>query len=157
MRYIVDIESNGLLDEATEVHCATFIEVGQQKESDPRVLTLTGIHDIILEVKKVQESTTGLLIGHNIIGYDLELLRRLGNYKYTGSVVDTLVLSRLLYVDKRKSHSLASWGEQFGIVKPEHEDWSKLTDEMIHRNVQDCRINYELYWYFKERLGEQIP
>ena len=35
------------------------------------------------------------LIGHNIIGFDLPVLKKLHNFNYTGKIIDTLVMSRL--------------------------------------------------------------
>ena len=178
--FVIDLEADGLLEDATRVHCASFIEVPKesQEKNEPRACILTDIHDILYllstgELKESTKESTACkysnkltdsrfislpikLVGHNIIGYDLPLLKKLYGFQFEGEVVDTLVLSRLLYVDRRKSHSLESWGETLGIKKPEHNDWSTISEEMIHRNQEDVRINYRLYRMFKDKLGDII-
>lgn len=162
--FVMDIEANGLLEEADTIHCASFIQCPHPlssityEENIPEVFTHT-VKDDILNVMAGQViprydlgNTPSLynigIIGHNIIGYDLPLVEKLWGFKFKGAIIDTLVLSRLIEVESRTSHSLESWGEELGIKKPEHEDWSKLTREMMLRNREDCRINYKLFKHF---------
>ena len=97
-----------------------------------------------------------VLVGHNIIGYDLPLLQRLEEWgpSSTTRVVDTAVLSRLLRSDRRiprgctgkgGPHSLNAWGHRLGRGKPEHEDWSQYSPEMLHRCSEDTEINVLVY------------
>jgi DNA polymerase I-like protein with 3'-5' exonuclease and polymerase domains len=55
-----------------------------------------------------------------------------------------MILSGLFEPD-RQSQGLASWGEQFGVPKPAHEDWSQYSEEMAHRNTEDVRITTMLW------------
>lgn len=138
----MDIEADGLHDTVSKVFCASFLDLNDPC-TEENVLTLTDPHDII-ELVDTKECITGL-IGHNIIDYDMYILSKLYDYTHNPRyILDTLVLSRLIYIDKRISHSLDSWGEDLGIVKPKHEDWTKLSEQMIHRNVQDVLINHKL-------------
>ena len=63
------------------------------------------------------------LIGHNVAGYDLPVLERLYGFKYLGEVVDTLILSRLLFnglsdePDRHGRHALEAWGKRLGYQK----------------------------------------
>jgi hypothetical protein len=90
------------------------------------------------------------LIMHNGIGYDFPALRKVWNYDYKGKKVDTLLISRL-HNDKRPlpqgykgkaTHSVEAWGYRLGRGKPDHEDWSQFSDEMLHRCTEDVEIQY---------------
>lgn len=77
-------------------------------------------------------------------------------------VMDTLVMSRLLNPDRKLppqayakglgnigAHSIEAHGIRIGRYKPENEDWTKLTDHMIHRVREDVAIGRDLFlWLF---------
>ncbi len=107
--------------------------------------------------------TVDVLIGHNILGYDLPLLEKLFDYKYAGKKVDTLVMSRLLNPkrqspfmcpNKKAPHSIEAWGYRVGRGKPEHNDWEVFSEQMLHRCAEDVEI-LELVYYelLKEAKG----
>lgn len=90
-------------------------------------------------------SDVGLCVGHNVFNYDLPVIRRLvGGFQYSGSVLDTLVLSRLLDYGRDGGHSLASWGLRLGFPKTDFHDYSALTDEMVSYCIQDVEIVYQM-------------
>ena len=73
-------------------------------------------------------------------------------------VMDTLVMSRLLNPDRRLPpqayakglgnvgpHSIEAHGIRIGRYKPENEDWSKLTDHMVHRVREDVAIGRDMF------------
>jgi DNA polymerase-1 len=99
------------------------------------------------------------IVGHNILGFDWWVLRDcLGIIPPINSWVDTLCMSRIDHSNRDGGHSLGAWGERLGITKPEHEDWSVLSDAMIHRCVEDTKINAKLYRLLKNSINEkQIP
>ena len=88
-----------------------------------------------------------LIVGHNIIGYDLPALYRLTKEQINTPVVDTLLLARLAYYDKDSSwsHSLDAYGERLGFPKGSHSDWSKYSEEMDTYCKQDVLVTTELY------------
>lgn len=78
-------------------------------------------------------------------------------------MMDTMVLSQLLYPDRpldfkayglgmgnTGAHSIAAHGIRMGRHKPEHEDWSTLTEDMIHRNREDVSIGRDMLRYLME-------
>jgi DNA polymerase I len=79
--------------------------------------------------------------GHNLIGYDLPVLKRLWGLSVAPErVVDTLVLSRLYDPSRQGGHSLRAWGETLGFPKGDHDDWSCLSPEMIDYCIRDVEV-----------------
>lgn len=143
--YVFDIEANGLLEDATKIHCLCYYNVGDSTSG-----SLTDPSDI-----KEFIQNADVLIGHNIIRYDIPLLVKLLKCKPHASLVDSLALSWYLYPE-RNLHGLESWGDDFGIPKPVINDWSSLTqEEYIHRCEEDVKINVKL-WKKQRRYLEQI-
>lgn len=97
-------------------------------------------------------------MGHNLIGYDLPVLHRLGGEAVSSALrglrtVDTLVISRLLDFGQSGGHSLARWGEVLGISKGEFKGpWDEWTQEMEDYCVQDTAVSLALYKRFKPYL-----
>lgn len=86
-----------------------------------------------------------LLIGHNITRFDIPVVEKLLGIKVEAKIVDTLALSWYLE-PKRTRHGLEQYGEEFGVPKPEIDDWEGLTtQEYIHRCEEDVKINDKLW------------
>jgi DNA polymerase I len=141
---VADLEGNGLRPEVSTVWCGVFIDVRTEEVFKFRP---TEIKDML---KFMDTCTT--LVFHNGFGYDFPVLKDLYNYEYKGKKVDSLLMSRLLYPDrvspkgvKDGPHSVESWGATFGRRKPEHEDWSVFSEDMLHRCTEDCWIQLQLY------------
>ncbi len=141
MKIVFDIESNDLLYGADRVWVICLKEINSDE-----VLSFTG--EDIKEALRIL-SVADIIIGHNICMFDIPLLEKLYNFKYFGKIRDTYVMSKLMY-PARASHALESYGIQFGREKPVHEDWSQLSDEMIHRCKEDVAINELTYKYLVE-------
>lgn len=140
MRLVFDLEGNGLREDITTVWCASFFDIDMKRK-----FSITSEEDRYQsQIYEVLKKST-LLIGHNIIDYDFPVLEELYGIKYTGEIFDTLVVSRLLNPDREGGHSLDAWGRRVGRSKPEHEDWSQFSEEMLHRNQEDVEINYLVY------------
>lgn len=93
-----------------------------------------------------------LLIGHNIISYDIPLLEKLLDIKITARVIDTLPLSWYLN-HKRVRHGLEWYGVDYGVPKPKIDDWQNLTpEEYAHRCIEDVKINTRLWNELKSKL-----
>lgn len=85
-------------------------------------------------------------------------------------VMDTLVMSRLLNPDRKlpqqayamgmgnvKPHSIEAHGIRVGRYKPENEDWTHLTDHMVHRCIEDVAIGKDYFlWLINNEWSEQI-
>ncbi len=96
-----------------------------------------------------------VLIFHNGIGYDFPLLKDLYGWEPKHKVVDTLLMSRLQnpartvpYQAPNRGigpHSVEAWGYRLGRGKPDHEDWSVFSPEMLHRCTEDVEIQHLIY------------
>lgn len=146
-----DIEADGLLPDATQIWCGVFkdIKTGVVKKFWPDLG-----HDWQQEMKDYLD-TVDVLIMHNGIQYDKPLLKKVWDYDYKGKLVDTLWMSRLQNPkrmlppnapDKRIGpHSVEAWGLRFGRLKPNHEDWSQFSGDMLHRCSEDVEIQHLTY------------
>lgn len=86
-----------------------------------------------------------VLIGHNITGFDIIQAERLLEISVKNILRDTLGLSWYLYPNRRK-HGLEDWGSEFGVPKPEINDWDNLTiEEYIYRCDEDVKITKKLW------------
>ena len=140
-----DIETDGLLESLTKLHVLSWKEDEGpiQSTNDSKV------------IKEVMTQPDTLYIGHNIIGYDLPALRKLGIVDVPWEAcADTLGLSWVLFTE-RVRHGLDPWGEDFGVIKPKVTDWENLTyEEYRHRCQEDVQINWLLWQKIKGKLGE---
>jgi len=139
MKLIFDIETDDL--DATRVWCIIA------KELDGKVYKF-GPNQIEEGINLLQNATE--LIGHNIIGFDLPVLQRLHNFKYTGKVIDTLVLSRLYNPIRENGHSLKTWGYKLSSPKQEQPEFENYSPQMLDYCIQDVKLNESVYKYLLE-------
>ena len=89
------------------------------------------------------------IIGHNIIGFDAPVLRKVWNIGIAKSkAVDTLILSRLLNPVMEGGHSLKNWGMKLNNHKIgfDFEDFDNgLSDEMVEYCKQDVALTCQVY------------
>ena len=159
MKLIFDIEADNLLDDVTQVWCIVT------RDADTKEVNTFDLNNIQDGLKFLSKADT--LIGHNIIEYDLRVLKKLYNYEYKGSVEDTLVYARTIWADIREidirlnsrgnfsqkligSHSLKAWGYRLGELKGDFavqgvESFANYTPEMLDYCIQDTQVNDVLY------------
>ena len=123
----LDLEANGLTPDT--VWCVVTRENG-----------VNTVHTTPDTLCKALEGSVSVC-GHNLIGYDIPVLERLWGLSVASErVVDTLVLSRLYDPSRQGGHSLRSWGETLGFPKGDHDDWSRLSQEMIDYCIRDVEV-----------------
>ena len=123
----LDLEANGLTPDT--IWCVVTRE--------------NGVSQVHTDRETLCEALEGSMsvCGHNLIGYDLPVLERLWGLSVAPErIVDTLVLSRLFDPSRQGGHSLRSWGETLGFPKGDHDDWSRLSQEMIDYCIQDVAV-----------------
>ena len=138
MRIVMDIETDGLLENVSKIHCLSYLNIDVQ---DCDIITLTD-YDQMRELL-LQDNLE--ICGHNIIRYDIPVLEKILNIKINTKLIDTLGLSWYLYPSEIK-HGLEQWGEKLGVEKPKIKDWSNLRlKDYIHRCESDVEINKLLF------------
>jgi hypothetical protein len=149
MRYtIFDIETDGLLDTLTKLHC--LVAHIYQDNMLMHKIHITTLEDLVVFLR----GQTDYLVGHNIKRFDLPAIYALTGYIHTGPVIDTLALSWYLYPE-RAEHGLESWGVTVGVAKPEIKDWQNLTlQEYLHRCEEDVIINSIIFGDFVAYLRD---
>ena len=170
MKLIFDIETNGLLvregdrPEMDTIWCISTlnIDTGEVRTYGPEE-----IGHAVVELKRADE-----LIGHNIINFDLPAIRKVyPKFEPKGKITDTLVLSRVLWADRRDrdlkwlavqpdamprrylgSHSLGAYGYRLGVLKTEYEGgWDQCSQEMLDYCEQDVLVTLALYDMIKSK------
>jgi len=153
MPILYDLEANGFLETVTKIHCCVLYntDTGKYKKFTPE--------DINLLPSFLDKCTN--LVAHNQIGYDLKVLKKIFNYEYKGKIDDTLLLSRIIWPDReggKNPHSIESYGNEFGVPKPLHEDWEVFSEEMLHRCTEDVNILIKLWEKISSKIEEMgIP
>ena len=169
MTLVFDLETNGLLNDVTRIHCIAIY--------DSTTDTVETYNDEKNNKYSISEGIGRLLVadtivGHNIINYDCAVLSKLYNY-FTprASIVDTLLLSRLYHpnildIDRRHQwrhmplqlygrHSLESYGYRLGEYKGDFgktSDWSEWSQEMEDYCAQDVEVTKKLCDHFHPYL-----
>lgn len=138
--YVFDIEGDGLLDTITKIHCIVYTSDGKNFTS------LTSYP----EMKKFLE-TEEVKVIHNGIRYDLRAVEKILGIKVKGKIYDTLAMS-WVFEPNRPKHGLESWGETFGVPKPEIDNWDDLPlEEYVHRCTEDVKINWKVWVHLIDR------
>ena len=92
-------------------------------------------------------------VGHNAISYDLPTLRRLwGSRLNLDRCVDTLVLSYLYDPQMVGGHSLAAWGERFGLPKIDFHDFSQYSEKMLEYCKRDVELTLRVFKALTARM-----
>jgi DNA polymerase-1 len=152
MRLIFDIETNAKkLDQITRVWCVCCLDPdsGKRWQYPP-----ARIPKALAKIRKAEE-----LIGHNIGAYDLPVLEQQYGFQYTGRVVDTLVLSRLIFnglsdeSDQYGRHGLEAWGKRLTCHKGDWSNFQRWDPAMLDYCSQDCTVVAKLL----DHLREQKP
>jgi len=166
---LFDIESTGLLRRGSRIHCI----VARDMQSPDDAMVYDHREDQTLEMGIDQLRNSHALIGHNIISYDIPLIKEQYDFDFQGELIDTLVLSRLFYPNikdkdfERKpsgmpaklygSHSLKAWGFRLRCYKGdfgETNDWATYTPEMLDYCIQDTQVTVKLFELMLRRMKD---
>ena len=151
---IFDIETNGLFDEASTTFCVVIYDL-QLKQ------TFSYRPDCI-DNALAHLATADVLIGHNVIFYDLPVLKKLYGFDGSFRVIDTLICTRLIWPKEvlyeldceqypqvpaklRGSASLKAWGQRLADHKIEYENFTEFSEEMLTYCIQDVHVTTRLF------------
>ena len=172
MKYILDLESDGLIPQMTKIHCIVLkdIDTGEiiSCADQPGYRSLETALDYISEAD--------LLVFHNGIKFDIPALKKIYSgleLKPTCQFYDTLITSRLFWpelepIDRARwshieprymgRHSLAAWGERLGVAKIKFTEnakkesaavnvWAEWSASMQEYCIGDVEVSDALYKY----------
>jgi DNA polymerase-1 len=151
---IVDIETDNLYDDVTVVHCVVIHDICRNK-------TFTYGPDSVAAALE-HLATADVLIGHNIIFYDIPVLQKLHSIDCKARIIDTLICTRLIWPKEvldgldseqypqvppklRGSASLKAWGYRLSDNKIEFKDFKEYSEEMAEYCRQDVAITHKLF------------
>tara|TARA_R110001592_G_scaffold132485_2_gene347103 strand:+ start:7755 stop:9512 length:1758 start_codon:yes stop_codon:yes gene_type:complete len=138
---VFDIETDDI--KATKIWCIVA------QDSDSGKIYKFAPHQLESGLELLQSADR--LIGHNILGFDIPVIKNLTGVDLSDKkTVDTLVLSRLLNPQREGGHSLEMWGYRLKQNKIEFSEFSEYTTEMLEYCVQDVKLNTRLYTFFKQ-------
>ena len=155
MRLIFDIETNGFLSEATKIHSIVIKDIDTEQ--------MYSYHGDKIGKGLYLLSGASLLVGHNILKFDIPVINKLyPEYKIEGDVFDTLLVSRLIWTNRKEldfrmkelplklagRHSLEAWGYRLALRKGEFaktNDFANWSEEMQKYCELDVEVTYE-FW-----------
>ncbi|NBO99845.1 MAG: DNA polymerase [Proteobacteria bacterium] len=163
---IFDIESDGLLDTTTQIHCLVIHDT--KTNETIRYNDIENLNPVSVGVERLKNAHKEdyAIVGHNILGFDIPVLSKLYDVYPEATKRDTLICCRLIWPDIREkdfgfskknawfpknligSHSLKAWGYRIGLRKGEFKesgDFSKWSKEMEDYCVKDVEVTKKLW------------
>lgn len=161
MALIFDLETDGLLDEVSKIHC---LVIKDTQSGAVYTYLRDNMEDGITSLMDAAKHGE-VISGHNVIKYDIAVIQKLYPwFKVDPSkVFDTLVATRLIWANIKDtdnillkqeklpgklfgSHSLAAWGYRLGNYKGDYSGgWETFSQEMLDYCVQDVEVTAQLY------------
>lgn len=157
--YVGDIETDGLLDTLTKVHCLVLQDV------DTKEVFSYGPNEIQEGLDRMKGADG--LIFHNGIDFDFPALEKVypDFHVDRDRVIDTLVCTRLIWTNlsdtdsprinsgnleprQRGSHALMAWGKRLGVLKGDFgqsTDWAEWSPQMQEYCEQDVAVTLKLW------------
>ena len=169
---VFDLEADGLLDEATTIYCVSSfnIDTGDKISLYGKELNSRSVRGLL--------GSGDVVIGHNIISYDLPMLDKFFKVDIIGDygnevVIDTLLWSKVLHPDRQLPkgcpttirneytgknqkvgpHGLESWGYRVGVKKVQIDRWDVFNSSIVQRCEDDVEINYLTYLALCKEAG----
>ena len=151
---IFDLESDGLYDAVSKIHCLVIYDIqsGRTFSYGPDAIGNAIAH----------LDSADVLIGHNILFYDIPVLKKLHGTDFKARVIDTLICTRLIWPKEtlydlddeqyqevppklKGSASLKAWGYRLADQKIEFQDFTEYSQEMLDYCIQDVRVTEKLW------------
>ena len=157
---VFDIESDNLYDKVTKIHCIVIHDIYGNK-------TTTYGPDRIDDA--LEHLACGhVLVGHNILFYDIAVIRKLYPFYTEARIIDTLICTRLIWPKEKLyeldteqytqvpknlcgSASLKAWGHRLSDYKIDFKDFSEYSEEMATYCRQDVSVTYKLFQHIQKQ------
>jgi len=160
--YVFDLETDNLYDDVTKIHCLVLYDINRDQ-------TFTYGPDRIADGLE-HLATANVLIGHNILFFDIPVIRKLYPF-YTfaaARIIDTLICTRLIWpkeklydmdaeqyiqvpVKLRGSASLKAWGYRLSDYKIEFKDFKEYSEAMAEYCRQDVSVTTKLFEHIQRQ------
>lgn len=153
---VFDCETDGLYDKVSVLHCLVIHDIIKNQTFK------YGPADGIAAINHL--ATADVLIGQNIIFYDLPVLQKLfpDTAKFQGRIIDTLICTQLIWPKEvlydldteqypevpkglKGRAGLKAWGYRLSNYKIEFKDFSEYSEEMLLYCEQDVRVTLQLF------------
>ena len=145
---MIDIEANGL-ENPTEIWVIVCKDIDSGQREVFRNVTSNPKEQ---ERFKAYSKGVRTWIGHNLLGYDIPVLRTLGCLdsldSYNWHFVDTLVVSKLVEYSREYGHSLEAYGIELGFAKGKNsypDFFNKWSQELEDYCVRDVDLTEQIY------------
>ena len=168
MNLIFDLETDGLLEQFTCIHCLCIHDLDN---NETYTFNDKGTKEAVVRGVEMLEDADSI-IGHNIIYFDLPVIRRVYPWFSNDHAIDTLLLSRLYHpnimaIDQVRQwasmpqrlygrHSLESYGHRLSVYKGDFSktaDWKQWSQEMEDYMEQDVKVTTKLWEHFQPFLN----
>jgi len=156
---VFDIETDGLLDELTKIHCMSVRVHG--KKTVYRFRNTPAMDTLAEGLQWLMKAD--VICGHNIIRFDIPAIKKVyPGFEPKGKVLDTFVMAKLIWTDLKDrdavamrkgkiprniygKQSLEAWGYRLGNYKGDFKGpWGTWTPEMDDYCEQDVRVTDDL-------------
>jgi len=145
---VVDIEANDLLENVSKIWMIVCkdVDTGEIFQFTSKIGNLMDFNTLVHRYDK--------FVMHNGIGYDMPVLKKILNISIPfDKVMDTFILSQMIYPNEMQSHGLAAWGKYFQYPKGDFKDFSQYSDEMLEYCIRDVDITYKLFLKIRLELA----
>ena len=159
---VFDLETNGFYNDVTQIFCIVIHDVKRNQ-------TLSFGPDSIDSALSLL-ADADVLIGHNIIFYDLPVINKLfpSTFTHPQQIIDTLICTRLIWPKEklydldldqyekvppglRGKASLKAWGYRLSDNKIDFKDFSEYSSEMLEYCVQDVNVTTKLFNHIQQQ------
>lgn len=167
MNLLFDVETDGLYNNVSRIHCVAIKDLDN---GQTYVFNDQGTQEpIVRGITMLEEAE--VIIGHNIINYDIPVIQKFYPFFQPPETLDTLVLSRLyhpniLKIDQARKwahmplqlygrHSLEAYGYRLGEYKggfAKQTDWKEWSQDMEDYMVQDVQVTHKLWKHFLKKF-----
>ena len=157
MAYIFDLETDGLYHQATKIHTIAIYDLDKKK------MYSFNKHEVIKGIKMLHKQ---VVIGHNIVKFDLPVIQKFYPWFTWKKAIDTLILATFAYpdigrtiddnlIEKKKlpralrgKYSLEAFGYRLGELKgtfAKTTDWQEWSPAMQKYCIQDVKVTLKLW------------
>lgn len=175
MTLLFDIETDGLLDSLTKIHCLVIYNSETDEVFNCKNLknSITDGEYLSIGAGISMLSKAEEISGHNIVKFDIPAIQKIyPEFKPAGKIFDTLLVSKLIYPDigemddinirkgrfpkrLRGRYSLKSWGYRLGELKGDYNEqdncWAEWSADMQRYCEQDVMVTKRLYTLCKSK------